>query len=75
MSGRQHQQHLLSKAADSLQKAIISTHDSKFLRLFANEDHLLETLLPLISKSLIHHPLMCDIMALLAPHTETPTIS
>lgn len=71
----QYQQHLLSKAADSLQKAIISTHDSKFLRLFAHEDHLLETLLPLISKSLIHHPLMCDIMALLAPHTETPAVT
>lgn len=70
----QHQQHLLTKAANSLQQAIICAHDSQFLRLFAQESAVLDDLLPLISKHLAHHPLVEELLALLPKQEKiTPT--
>jgi LuxR family maltose regulon positive regulatory protein len=71
----QHQQHHFSKAASSLQQAIICAHDSKFLRLFAQESQLLHDLFPLISKTLVHHPLVDDLITLIPQSSQPHTAS
>lgn len=58
-----------AKALASLQHALICAHDSKFLRLFYQEDTVLSPLLQQLAKSLAHHPLIADLC--LATHHHT----
>lgn len=60
-----------AKALASLQHALICAHDSKFLRLFCQEEAMLKPLLHQLAKPLAHHPLMAD-LCLAFNHHHTP---